>query len=470
MHLPVLVLGLLIFSISATLIWIGSSTYGSGLTTDSFSYINAAVCFRSDFRFCDGTIPFTQWPPVFPAVLSLLGDSFEEISYRASYLQSVLFGILSLSTFLCLREISEQSNNRDWLGFFGSLLVVTSFPIFRVGIMVWSELLFILVSLGALFLVYRYIKEGGYKLFWVATILSMLPPLTRYIGITVSISGALGILLLHRESFKERFTKAGIYCLASLVPLGIWCIRNINLVGVPFGPRQQSNLDLSTLFFAVTSALSEWWSGGNQALLALLATLFLIPIARNSLNAFSKILLIWVGVYLLFLGTLSLTMSFDPVSNRLLASIAAPLLIIVASMLSQASGIKLKILSGGILIWWFIFIIPTLNFEVARAYYDGAGGYQTRIWQNSETYSYLKNYPVNEPTFTNADEFLSATFGKRFDSIPQDIEEMNAIAANGHVALVFFKYSWRRLPYSLGSITPTPKVRRAFSDGELLIW
>lgn len=470
MHLPVWILGFSIFSISVVLIWIGSSTYGLGLTTDSFSYINAAICFRNEFRFCDGEIVFSQWPPLLPVILALLGDSYEEIASRASYLQAGLFGALTIFTFFSIREIANKSSRQDWLALFGGVLVVTSFPIFRVGIMVWSELLFIFLSLVSLFLVYRYIRDNNLKLFCISILLSALPPMTRYIGITVPVAGALGILFFSQEDFKKRFFKSGIYIAASLTPLALWCIRNINLVDVPFGPREGSNLDFSTLSYAISSAFSEWWAGGSKIFLAFLATLFLVSMLRSSLPVFSRILIIWVGAYLFFLSALSLTTAFDPVSNRLLATIAAPILIVVCLMIGNLSGHKFKFISGGIFIWWLLFLIPPFNSEIARAYYDGAGGYKTRIWQNSETYAYLKHYPVSIPIITNADEFIAATFNKKVSAIPSNIEEMNSFAAKGDVALVFFKYSWRKPTFSLDLITPTPKSRRAFSDGEILTW
>jgi hypothetical protein len=108
----------------------------------------------------------------------------------------------------------------------GCLLVFTSPTLLNVNSMVWSEPLFLVVSLGGALLLARHRAQPRRAILACGAALLGLSLLARYAGIGFAAAGGWYVLLAGRRGWKDRIADAAIYGLGCGLPLAAWLVRN----------------------------------------------------------------------------------------------------------------------------------------------------------------------------------------------------------------------------------------------------
>lgn len=284
------------------------TTSGLGISPDSVSYITAArnLAQGSGLFQCD-TSPFVLFGPVYPFLLAFLYRLTTIDPYQiARFINAVCYGlIVVLSYVLAKRNVPAMTLP----------IVITVFlgaPLLSVSLMVWTEPLFIFLSL--IFFLSLSRSSSPYP----SALLAAVASLTRFAGITLIGSGFLYLL------FNKRFKAALLFGISALIPFSLWLLRNWFLYGEPMGPRQPSTFTLFQNITFSANVISSWFP--------LLIPVFLFVLFRNreGLLGFTHYSIFFL-VYTAFLIFTSTTTHFDKINDRLLSPAYIPLILMFFS-------------------------------------------------------------------------------------------------------------------------------------------
>ena len=209
---------------------IRTSMYGIAFHMDSSHFIGAAEALATGQSSAETlatgqdyeSLP-TWFPPLLPILLSFYKLLGVEAVDMGRYVNIIIFGLIILVAGHWLYRTV-----RSHLGIIGAVIAITvSYPLVRISSQLFSEPLFVLMTLSALvnmesFLGNRKVKAG----LWLSIIFSALAFLTRWMGFTVVLAGALLILTDQETPISVKWKRAAIYSVASSLPATLWIARN----------------------------------------------------------------------------------------------------------------------------------------------------------------------------------------------------------------------------------------------------
>lgn len=248
---------LLFAVVGAALVLARTLNFGVALHADSVIYISVARNLLAGDGFLQVVWgPMTHWPPLYPLLLAVPGFIGLDPHTVAAPINATLFG---LTVFVFGRWLLRQLQSRllAWLGGLAAALSPT-----LVGEAAWalSETLFILLTTSTLVNIGKFLKDGDRPaLFW-AAVLTALTCLTRYLGVALVATVALLLILQPKAVLSAKMKRCAKYGLISLLPLGLWLLRNHHLSGTFFGPREGEavHYSLSQVLNGVLSGLALW--------------------------------------------------------------------------------------------------------------------------------------------------------------------------------------------------------------------
>ena len=202
--------------------------WGVGVSHDSVFYLSSAENFLEGAgisRVGGGNVakPLTHFPPLYPLSLSLVGFFLGDVNQAANWIASLFFAI---NTTLVMALIYLGVNSLK-TAFVGALIVIISPMILDVHFEAMSEpiyLTFCFLSIGFLASYLRNEKRG---FFLAAAAASAGAYLTRYVGVTVVVTGMISLLLFYPASWKRKIQKAFLYGLIGAVPIISWYITTM---------------------------------------------------------------------------------------------------------------------------------------------------------------------------------------------------------------------------------------------------
>ena len=454
------------------LVLVRGSTYGVSVTPDSVAYISAA-------RNLLAGNGFTQWngssyvhaPPLFPLLLALTGIFGHDPADTAGYVNAFLCG---LAIFLSSRWLWQHLRARPaptsralqtWLLLWAAAVLVLSPTLLRIASFAWSEPLFILLTVSALFTFNTFLDTGKRASLVLAAIFTALACLTRYVGITIPAIMLL-LLLLRKDTLSKKTTDTVIYALIVGTPLSVWLLRNFLVSGTWTGPRAPAQysflFNLKNMFVILADWVLPWpWVLEMENLLArlfsveevtpqhllvpLIPTLLIfgigawICLTRLPLHHVRPIVLLatFTSVYLVFLIIAISVLEADPLSRRFLAPVYIPLLGIVVLFLDDlfhydlqrkllgtlrfpwvqnvfAEGriAGLTVVVMALLSCWLWVPVNANAQHIRQALENGQDGYNSRTWAESEIIAHINENPCARCVFFSANapglSFLTA--------------------------------------------------------------
>ncbi len=394
--------------ISALLVIISTSLYGAGITYDSTIYIALAENFNSGQSIIRSD--YVAQPPLYPVILGLCGSNPQR---SAHIINAFALGLtVFLSGILLLRMIGP-----GLLNVAGILVIITAGHLVFVSVMVWTEIIFIWLTVLFLLLIHVYIKKGGIPALVLMSVCAVLASYTRYIGITTVISGIFIILLISRNSLRKRIFHSLLFFILSGTPYFAWIYRNFIVSGNYFGPRLPSKysfiknteqaIKIFFSWFLKEKSLQSWFVYISLYLmLGLIFILILAYMARAAskerlsfISANAGSLIIFSTVYLSFLLISSTAISYDKIDARLLSPIFIPAVLILVFFAKLYKDLLEKRVSKRLvnfllIIFTLVILLPSINTKIentAARIREGAGGYSTNTWRKSETIIFLQS-------------------------------------------------------------------------------
>lgn len=402
-----------------------TSKWGIGWNADSVQYISAAHSLldgqgiRSLAR--DGTLqPLTHYPPLYSLLLATLQLFGYSALSAAKWLNTLLFGI----NIFVVGLIVDRYTRSVGLASFGSLLILINLAMLTTHLQALTEPLFFTLFLVGLLLLADYLESPRWRLLIAAAIIIGLAAITRYVGISLILTGLVALVLF----CSNPWPKVLLFGSISSLPLGLWMLRNL-LIASNLANREVTFHPIG--FFHIRMALKTvqefiipfldfraFW-----LLMAMLAIVIIKtrPKIRPSFPEpiFLKLLQLFVAVYLLFLVfSISFIDAYTPLDNRMLSPIYIAGVILVLYFIRPLLHSKLFVTVG------LTIVAIQLYFSAYWiSYYHQHGyGFGNERIQKSELIEYSKMLPPDVRIFSNAPDVIYLLTGRKVAALPLKFE------------------------------------------------
>lgn len=415
-------------AVAAAAVLLLTDRFGPGMSPDSAFYYSAArsLVAGTGFRTFDGGV-YALWPPAFPVLLALgewIGAGVHETARwvnALSHAGTAVLGSLHVAATLRRRSVA-------W-AVAGAIAFAP--PLVRVATMAWSEPLFILSSVGSLVALHRYRRSGRNWTLALAIFAAALAALTRYIGITVVLSGAI-VIAFSGSGRRLNLRGALRFGALALAPLLVWMMRNLNETGSVTGPRS-SDLPAGDQSIFVSDAAAV-----GALLLAMIAVASLVLAHRLPATGTvtdregvvtAAIHATFSLVYLLALLPLSAAGASNPIDYRLLSPLI-PSALIVATLLGvgavprlprrHAVAARASIALG--VLGATVAVAPSAIRESRSMLSLGAGGYSSPGWAGSPLLRHIRGRGGDALIYSNAAEGVYLWGGGTVVPLPRKYE------------------------------------------------
>jgi hypothetical protein len=225
--------------IAMILCGIATAKYGAGVSSDSTKYLSVAQNLVAGNGLYDHKgAPLLSWPPLYSMILaglSLLTGL--DVFVAGWYFNVFLLGLnIFLSGVIFYRVFSE----RPLYAYLASIFVFLSISALRIHANISSDPFYLTLTLGFLIAVDDYIKKRSYRAFAWMVLFSVLAPLQRYIGLAITVTAEIVILMENRKSIRTLLRDGFILGFASVLPIAWWLIvHNIMTYGSLWGLSTQ---------------------------------------------------------------------------------------------------------------------------------------------------------------------------------------------------------------------------------------
>jgi 4-amino-4-deoxy-L-arabinose transferase-like glycosyltransferase len=432
--------------------WI-NMPWGIGVGYDSVFYLSAADNFINGFglsRF-DGyqnIIPLTHYPPGYPLLLALVSSLAQIPTHIAARWISVI--LFSINIFL-LGWLVYRFTLSETVSWLVAVTAAVSPLLINVHLMAMTEPLYITLMTLSLFTLHRHIDKNGLVALIFAGIVAALSCITRYVGVTLIVTGCILALFWGGPSFWQRVKNTFLFGVIGLTPLLIWYWRNFQVAGTMsnrsmiFHPPslQKIKSGISTISqWVLPGVVSGQWRIIGLILLSLIFLFVGIPWFLDAWKSKSSsdkdhsiIRFIGVlGLYLLvYLSMLGFSLTYFDQSTRLNDRILSPIYIVLILMglliLSQRlmSGPRRLIKVG------FVFVLVLwigLNAIQARQVYtemqQEGKGFASRTWWTSETIAAVESLPNEGLIYSNEASLIYHWTKRSVNWIPEKWDSVRA--------------------------------------------
>lgn len=409
---------LLVLSLGGILLsLLSTSLYGAGLSPDSVYYISAArnIAGGNGVTSFDST-PFILWPPLYPMLLAIPALIFNlDPLASAPIINAILFGFIVYFAGLLL---SRHLFSSVVFALLGGAVILFSLILQDIATMAWSETLFIFLALVFLVYLEKFLVKKDRTSFIILSLAVSLACLTRYIGISLILTGLVALFFFFRENLRVKLYFIIIFIFISVIPIGIWVTRNYLISGTLFGERNPSVLTFSQNIGFTCNILLNWGYFPPKGLserrvfliiIIALTCFFAVFIGKANLSRLRTHLIqvgpiaLYILFYISFLLYSSTTYAFEQINWRYLSPIYVPatiLLLFYFEVLLEPfrEHISLLIVNGVqvlvIIIWLFCYPIKGTKKYTSIWMKWGTGGYSQREWRESELIRYLQQHRI----------------------------------------------------------------------------
>lgn len=266
---------------------VATAKYGAGVSSDSTKYLSVAQNLLVGNGLYDhkGT-PLLSWPPLYSMILAGLSLLTGLDVFVAGWYFNVF--LLGLNIFLSGVIFSRVFSERALYAYLASLFVFLSISALRIHANISSDPFYLTLTLGFLIAVDDYVKKRSYRAFAWMVLFSILAPLQRYVGLAITVTAEIVILIENRKSIRTLLRDGLILGLASVLPIAWWLIvHNIMTYGSLWGLSTQIVDAGRNTSLALTKMLH--WFVPYLAFLMPVLTRPLIPLGALA------VLLLWIN-------------------------------------------------------------------------------------------------------------------------------------------------------------------------------
>jgi hypothetical protein len=172
------------------------------------------------------------------------------------YFNVFLYGLnVLLSGIIFYRVFSEK----PLYAYLASLFVFLSISSLRIHSNISSDPFYLTLTLGFLIAVDDYVKKRSYRGFAWMVLFSVLAPLQRYVGLAITVTAEIVILIENRKSIRTLLRDGSILGFLSVLPIAWWLIvHNMIMHGSLWGLSSQPVEVSENISLALTKML-HWF-------------------------------------------------------------------------------------------------------------------------------------------------------------------------------------------------------------------
>jgi hypothetical protein len=435
---------------------------GIGVTPDSVVYLSTAQNIHDHGLINDFTnSPLMDFPAFYPIFLSgIIFLTGRPVMSFGPILDGLLFaGVI----WLCGWIMDRFSRPSRWYKHTLLLFILLSPCLLEVYSMIWSETLFLLLSLLFIIGCHRYFQSHSIRSLLLIAVIAGLACVTRYAGLSIIAMG--GLLMLCDGRLRWGARKIGHILLfggvAILFP-ALNLYRNWLVTDTLAGYREKAIRSLAVNLHDFGSVLCDWmpffnerydWATSLAILFILLITgIFLFRLVRKT-NFFSydTIAISYFVSYAFFILFIASVSRFQQLDSRLLSPLCIPWLLgatcWIPGVISKPPPKKKKLWIIVIVLAAACFLFGECNafqFNWSGIKYAGIPGYTEDTWQQSETMAYVKTH---KDSLERAGKiYSSATDGLWFLAhVPADLmphvetkEDIEYMMRDDHFTVIWF--------------------------------
>jgi hypothetical protein len=487
----------------ALLALLATSRYGAAVSPDSTIYLTAAshLARGAGLAPFDG-VPLVRWAPLFPALLAPAAALGLDPAAAARWLNALCFGLfVGLAGVWLARHVRDRRMAAVALA-----ATALSSSLLQCAVYVWSEPLFLVLSLLCLLDLERSARGGSRALLARAAAWAAVAILTRYAGLALLGPGLWISATRRGRTVRDRVTDGVVFGGIALLPLVGWMERNRLVSGTLLGGAATSSYSPLQAGYLALEVLSHWlvppvgpspWRAGLAAI-ALAAGAWAVARAwraeaREPAGHAPRWPLapavVWVATYSVMVIGWTSSAAVEQVNERYLVPLFLPLVGLAFRSLVALCGPRpgARWSRGAALalcLVWLAYPAARTARHMVLYLRDGAGGYSAPAWRASALAAALRGRPDLQPLYSNGPDAASFLAGidvklsprkhayNSPEAITGDVEELrHALRAvrSGEAHLAWFTTLDRPFLYSVGELDSIFDVReqRALADGAI---
>lgn len=434
-------LWLALIAVLGALLLLPNMRYGIGISPDSLAYLAMAEAVQQG-----GIVQLVQtgtihFPPFYGILLALPGFDPQTTAVGLHAL------LVALSIGLIGLLIYQTTDANLWATLGGAGVVAMATPIYETHIMLLTEPLFLTLTLTTLWLLGQAMREQQSRWLVLAGVTSGLGFSTRYVGLTLVLTGGLAVLICSQRTWRGRILDGLLFSGLAVLPVSLWLFRNTLVTGrsttstlaiypigmqeitqfldtlsvwlVPFGVRL---LGLDTVLPGIERVLVLILLGSVLGGVLLLNQHYPLQVRQRMQQHPALLIVLLFGLTYVAFVVFSRVFLYSniPFDTRLLLPLF-PVLVIWGSVLTHAiwhalppvgwlRWLRRAVVAGCVL---FLLAYALRGTLWLRACYAGTGcylGYAAPAWRTSETLAVILSLQAHHPVYTNqayAMRFLS---------------------------------------------------------------
>lgn len=405
-----------------------STTWGAGLSTDSITYLEGARDILTKWNL-EGI--GTHYPPLYFILIALTGLITGDVLEALRLLQLLTIAL----SFVIFTLIVWKGTNKTLLPtIICSLLFVTSQSVLCIYTMAWSEGSFCLFTLLGFYFLASYLEHEK-KHFYILALSALfigLAFLTRYVGITLVVTGIITLVLYGNGNPKKRTIDCIFFSFLSLIPMLLWIGRNYFI----------SNAATSRILIVHTisihkiqagvQVLLNWLFLPNNYHFLLLIILLLIgfiylvshkTLDTKYLNRTFEICFIFIFIYIFFLLlSISLFDAHTPLDIRILFPVYLFFILGVVLLSYRAYSSK-NIRIVGYLMLFVMLLMAYAQIGTQQKYLSYVStngiGFSSKKWSQSDILQWVKKLPKDTIIFTNGPDAIKIIANRSSKMVPR---------------------------------------------------
>lgn len=170
--------------------------------------------------------PLTVWPPFYPILIAaLMNMGFSSVS-AAMWIPILSFAGIVIIAFFLGRDLGSPL-----IGYLSALCCLSMSSLWEMTRWAMTEIPYIFFSLLGLYLLMRFCSTRTYWLLWLSALFCGLGAITRYMGVSLIITGVLVLLLQNRTKPLSKLKNIIVFGLISSILVCLIFARNIYYKG-----------------------------------------------------------------------------------------------------------------------------------------------------------------------------------------------------------------------------------------------
>lgn len=245
----------------SALVWVATSRYGPGLSTDGARYLSSAESIAAGRGLIDYLgLPLVNWPPLYSLILAgLITLTGLDVLVLAQWVNILTFGaIIYVGGIFFQRSLPGN----EVFAVIASLILATSLPLIEISANAASDPLFLLCVLLFMLTAQTYMRERSQAAWGQMVVWAIAACFLRYAGLALVLSGAVIVLWTWRANWRQALVRAAVFGLVAGSPLATWALfHNLPASGTLLGTHRAA-LGV-TNFEAMFEKIAGWFIPGS---------------------------------------------------------------------------------------------------------------------------------------------------------------------------------------------------------------